>query len=103
MALKLNSAGYQTSIVFDGEEALAVLSKETFDLIILDLIMPKTDGFAVLTFLNKSGINIPVVVSSNLSQSEDLEKAKKLGAVDFFVKSNVTLVDIVDKVKQYLQ
>lgn len=103
MSLKLNSAGYQTTAVFSGEEALAVLAKQSFDLIILDLLMPKVDGFAVLAHLNKSGIKTPVIVASNLAQKEDIEKAKGLGAVDYFVKSDVTLVEMVNKVKQYLQ
>lgn len=103
MSLKLNSAGYQTSTVFSGEEALATLSREHFDLILLDLMMTKKDGFYVLSQLNKLGIKIPVIVASNLAQKEDIEKAKKLGAVDYFVKSDVTLVEMVNKVKQYLQ
>lgn len=103
ISLKLNSAGYATTTVFSGDEAIAILSKEVFDLIILDLVMPKVDGFSVLTSLNKSGSKIPVIVSSNLSQTEDIEKAKKLGAIDYFVKSDITLVEVVNKVKQYLQ
>ncbi|MDD5416178.1 MAG: response regulator [Candidatus Daviesbacteria bacterium] len=102
MSLKLNSAGYSTSTVFSGEEALAAVSKEHFDLIILDLMMTKKDGFYVLSELNKLGIKTPVVVASNLSQKEDVEKAKKLGVVDYLVKSDVTLVEMVDRVKQYI-
>ncbi len=103
MCLKLNSAGYQTTVCFCGEEALVILAKTSFDLIILDLLMPKGDGFSVLAHLNTSGIKTPVIVASNLSQEEDIEKAKKLGAVDYFIKSDVTLVEMVNKVKQYLQ
>lgn len=102
MSLKLNSAGYQTTAAFSGEEALVVLSKESFDLIILDLLMPKGDGFYVLSQLNKAGNKTPVIVASNLSQQEDVEKAIKLGAEGYFVKSDVTLVEMVEKVKQYL-
>ncbi len=103
LSLKLNSAGYLTTTVFNGEEALSILSKDHFDLIILDLVMPKKDGFFILSELNRLGIKTPVVVSSNLSQKEDVDKAKALGAVDYFVKSDITLVDVVAKVKQYLQ
>lgn len=103
MGLKLNSAGYATTTVFSGEEALAILAKEGFDLIILDLVMSKVDGFGVLLKLNEKGIKTPVIVASNLSQREDMEKAKKLGAVDYFVKSDITLVEIVNKVKRHLQ
>ena len=103
MSLKLSSAGYQTSVSFDGEQALEILSKESFDLIILDLVMPKKDGYFVLSELKRLNIKIPVIVASNLGQQEDIEKAKKLGAVDYFVKSDITLVEMVNKVKQYLQ
>lgn len=102
MSLKLNSAGYQTVVLFDGEQALGVLSKESFDLIILDLVMPNKDGYFVLTELKRLNTKIPVIVASNLGQEEDIKKAKKLGALDYFVKSDVTLVEMVNKVKQYL-
>ncbi len=103
LSLKLNSAGYQTVVAFDGEQALTALQKDKFDLIILDLLMSGKDGFWVLAELQKIGNKTPVVVSSNLSQKEDVDKAKALGAVDYFVKSDITLVDVVAKVKQYLQ
>jgi len=102
MSLKLNSAGYLTTPVFGGEEALIAIQKANFDLIILDLIMPKIDGIQVLSELKKAGIKTPVIVASNLSQREDIEKAKKLGAVDYFIKSDVTLAEMVGIVKQYL-
>ena len=103
LSLKLNSTGYSTTACFCGEEAVVILAKASFDLIILDLLMPNGDGFFVLAYLNKLGIKTPVIVASNLFQGEDIEKAKKLGVVDYFVKSDVTLVEIVDKIKQYLQ
>lgn len=103
LSLKLNSVGFKTVIVFDGEEALAALNKQPFDLIILDLVLPKKDGFYVLSELKKLGIKTPVIVASNLSQKEDVEKAKNLGVADYFVKSDVNLVEMVNRVKQYLQ
>lgn len=103
MSLKLNSAGYQTIVVFDGEQALAACSKEGFDLMILDLILPKKDGYFVLTEMKRLSIKMPVIVASNLGQKEDVEKARQLGAIDYFVKSDVTLEELVNRVKQYLQ
>lgn len=102
LALKLNSAGYETVVVYDGEQALKVLQKDNFNLILLDLLMPKKDGYYVLVELQKLGNKTPIVIASNLSQKEDIEKAKKLGAVDYFVKTDTTLVEMVNKVKQYL-
>lgn len=102
MSLKLNSEGYSTSTVFSGEDALSVLSKEHFDLVILDLMMDKKDGFFVLSELNRLRIKTQVLVASNLSQKEDRERAGKLGVIDYFVKSDITLVELVNKVKQHL-
>ncbi len=99
LGLKLSSVGFQTQIVADGEAAITAAQSTPFDLIILDLVMPKKDGFAVLTELKKLQIATPVIVCSNLSQEEDSQRAKSLGAKDYFIKSNTTLAQIVDKVK----
>jgi len=103
MELKLVHSGFEVQVAFDGEEALEALKKEEFDLVILDLIMPKRDGFSTLQEIKKRGIKIPVIISSNLSQEEDFKKAKELGAVDFFIKSNTPINDIVESIKKYLK
>lgn len=102
MTLKLGRAGFDTKVVFNGEEALTVLEKETFDLIILDLVMPKIDGFGVLSQLQARNIKTPVIVTSNLSQEEDKQKAKEMGAKDYFVKSDTPIVEIIDHCKKAL-
>lgn len=102
MELKLNHSGFEARAVFDGEEALEALAKEKFDLVVLDLIMPKRDGFSTLSEIKKRGIKVPVIISSNLSQEEDKEKAKNMGAIDFFIKSNTPINEIVDNIKKYL-
>jgi two-component system copper resistance phosphate regulon response regulator CusR len=93
----LNKANYITHISQDGAEALAELKQNHYDLVLLDLLMPKTDGWEVLTQLKGKGLKI--IVLSNLSQDEDIKKAKELGAVDFWVKSDIPISDIVEKVK----
>ena len=95
LGLKLRSAGFETTLVYDGEAAVEAAKKTSFDLIILDLVMPKKDGFSVLAELNRLNIAIPVIVSSNLSQDEDIKRAKELGARDYFIKSDTTLAEIV--------
>ena len=99
LSLKLRSAGFETTLVYDGESAISAARESPFDLILLDLVMPKKDGFLVLTELKKLKITTPVIVSSNLSQEEDIKRAKELGARDYFIKSNTTLAEIVEKVK----
>ena len=102
LELKLNHEGLQAEAVFNGDEAIKALKSGSFNLVLLDLVMPDTDGFSVLEEIKKMKIKTSVIVSSNLSQEEDQEKAKELGAIDYFVKSDTTLADIVDRIKQHL-
>jgi len=101
--LKLQRYGIESEIVPDGREALLRLSKEKFDLITLDLILPKMDGFDVLEEIRKKGNPVPVLVVSNLGQEEDIQRAKKLGAIDYFVKSNMQLAQIVERIRGVLK
>lgn len=101
LSLRLKKAGYDVSTVFNGEEALATLKKSPFDLVLLDLLMPGVDGWGVLTSMK--GSNVPIIITSNLSQEEDRQKAIALGALDFIIKSNATLSEIADKVDATLK
>lgn len=103
LTIKLNMAGFETKSVSDGEEALKILEKEKFDLILLDLVMPKIDGFTVLEEIAARKIKSKIVVTSNLSLEEDVQRAKKLGAVDYFVKSDVPIVEVVERIKKILK
>jgi DNA-binding response OmpR family regulator len=102
MELKLTHAGFAVKTAYDGEEALKIIEGETFDMILLDLILPKKDGFAVLTELNTKNIKTPVIVLSNLSQAEDVDRAKKMGAADYFIKSNTPISSIVEYINKIL-
>ncbi|MEI8232440.1 MAG: response regulator [bacterium] len=103
--VKFELEGFEVLICLDGVETIQALATFTPDLILLDLVMPQKDGFQVLAELkhNTSWKNIPVVVTSNLSQTSDFERAKQLGAVDFFVKSDTPINNIVEKVRNYLK
>ena len=100
--LKLGRAGFESEIAFDGVDALAVLARKKFDLIILDLVMPRMDGFELLAELKNKKINTPVIVTTNLSQDEDEKRARDLGAIDYFVKSETPIANIVEHVKKVL-
>ena len=102
LELKLTHEGFDTKAVFNGIEAIKVLKSEKFALVLLDLVMPQQDGFKVLEEIKQLNLKTPVIVSSNLSQEEDLYRAKTLGAIDYFIKSDTTLADIVEKIKGYL-
>lgn len=103
LSLKLQSTGFMVTTAFNGVEAIDVLGKDHFDLMILDLIMPRMDGFAVLKKLKEKQIKLPIIVSSNLAQAEDIERAKALGAEHYFIKSNVSLNEIIDNIKKILE
>ncbi len=99
LELKLTHEGYDVTIATDGAEALKIANAEKFVMILLDLIMPNLDGFAFLEQMKKK---TPVIVLSNLGQDEDKERAKSLGAVAYFVKSNTPITEIIAKVKSII-
>jgi DNA-binding response OmpR family regulator len=102
--VKLTKSSYEVKIVVDGEETLQVLKNYIPDLIILDLIMPKKDGFAVLEEIkkNESLKKIPCIVASNLGQKEDIDRAKGLGADDYIIKTDLTMGGLLDKIKSFI-
>ncbi len=102
LQLKLRKLGFEVEIVANGEEGLALLGKRKFNLILTDLMMPKMDGFGVLEALKAKADLTPTLVLTNLSQVEDEQRAKALGAKGFFVKSNTPLAAIVTAVQQFL-
>lgn len=93
---RLLAEGYEVLSAKDGEEALALATKERPDLIISDVMMPKISGFDMLDLLRSTpGIeDTKVVMMTALSQAEDKARAEKLGADKYLVKSQVTLEDV---------
>ncbi len=86
---KLQQEGMEVEMASDGDEGLKKADEIKPDIILLDIIMPKKDGFDVLQSLSQNATlkKIPVIVFSTLGQESDVEKAKKLGAVDYINKS----------------
>jgi CheY-like chemotaxis protein len=86
---KLSEKGYQVELAGDGEEGLNKIKTSKPDVLLLDIVMPKKDGFEVLESLNRDGLTkkIPIIVFSTLGQESDMEKAKQLGARDYINKS----------------
>lgn len=103
--IKFSKAGYEIKIASDGQDAIDSLETFTPDVILLDLIMPVKDGFAVLEELKKNDKwkNIPVLVASNLGQKEDIDKSMALGAADYIVKSQMPINDILVKINNVLR
>lgn len=92
------------STASDGEKGEKLIMEQVPDLVLLDIIMPKKNGFEVLEAIKKNPATktIPVIMLSNLGQQGDIDQAKKLGAVDYYVKVDMEVSDIVEKVKNFL-
>ena len=100
----LESEGYSVDTAVDGGEALERIKKSKPNIILLDLLMPKKDGFYVLAEVKKNPEwkLIPIIVLSNLGGDENIKKALEMGADDYFVKSQHPIEEVVEKVKGYL-
>ena len=101
----LRHHGFTVITAPDGEEALRLAQCEVPDLVLLDLIMPKLHGFEVLKALKSDPATsqIPVIVFSNLGQESDSRMAHELGALDYWVKSNLGLEDLAGRLELLLR
>ena len=100
----LKQKGYTVITAADGEEALRVARSEPLDLILLDLIMPKLNGFQVLNALKKDAPTalIPIIILSNLGQDRDVQQAMEAGATAYFIKADLSLQALVQRVDEAL-
>ena len=100
----LKTAGYEPTPAYDGEEAVAKSKESPPDLLLLDIMMPKLDGISVLWELkaNPQTAKIPVVVLTNIGDVETISKIVEAGAVDYLLKSDQSVDDIIQKVKDVL-
>jgi DNA-binding response OmpR family regulator len=101
----IQQEGFETESAFDGEEGLAKARSFGPDLILLDIILPKKDGFELLSEIKKDEAtkNIPVLVLTNLEEVNNIQKALDLGANSYLVKSDFSLKEVVEKVKAILK
>lgn len=90
---------------YDGEEAIRLAKDKLPDLILLDIILPKKDGYEVLDCLklDEKTQKIPIVLLTNLESAENIQKAFEKGATTYLVKANYRLEDIVKKIKEILE
>lgn len=100
---ELEDAGFNVLQAFDGEEGLKLATKKKSDLILLDIFMPKKNGFEVLKELKDSSVtrNIPVMILTMLGGDEDIKKGLKMGADDYIVKSQHSVSEIIEKIKDF--
>ena len=101
---RLVEDGYQVFTAHNGRDGFSLVGSKKPDLILLDIIMPDVDGYEMLQELktNKNTKNTPVIIFSNLSQREEIEKGLKLGASDFIIKTSVTPSQMAQKVEEFL-
>ncbi len=101
---KLKAHGYEVLVARDGEEGLRLIKAEGPDLIIMDLVMPKMDGFMVMEEIQKDeGLKkIPLIVISNSGQPVELGRVKDLGAKDWLIKTEFNPQELVEKIKNQL-
>ena len=102
--VKFNNEGFDIVKALDGAEGLEKSKTVNPDFILLDIIMPKMDGFSVLTALkeDEKTKNVPVLLLTNLGQDEDVARGKELGAVGYLVKANITPSEVVESVKKHI-
>ncbi|MCX6785437.1 MAG: response regulator [Candidatus Komeilibacteria bacterium] len=102
---KFKNEGYQIRKALDGETGLKMAQEAKPDIILLDIIMPKLDGFSVLKRLKADSKlkNVPVILLTNLGQDEDVKKGQTLGVAGYLVKANLTPIEVVNKVKELLK
>jgi len=105
IARKLNQQKCKLLFTRTGEEALEVLEKDQPDIILLDLLLPGISGFEVLEYIKKSDKlkHIPVIILSNFTQNNEIERTKALGASRFLTKATVILDDIVKEIQDVLK
>jgi DNA-binding response OmpR family regulator len=103
-ATKFEKEDFQVLSAEDGEKGLRLATQEGPDIILLDIILPKMDGFEVLKKLKsqKETKDTPVLLLTNLSQQDDSKKGLSLGADDYLVKAHFMPSEVVEKVKKYL-
>ncbi|MEI6597108.1 MAG: response regulator [bacterium] len=99
---KFKLEGFEVQVAVNGEEGLEKIKAWQPDLILLDIIMPKMNGYEVMENLQKNDNKIPIIIISNSGQDVELEKIKKLGAIDYIIKTQINPEEVVAKAKNVL-
>lgn len=102
---KFELEGFETFTAEDGEKGYKTAKEKKPDIILLDILLPKLDGFEVLKKLKKGADtkSIPVILLTNLSQKNDVQKGLDLGAVDYLIKAHFMPSEVVSKVNKYVK
>ncbi len=103
-ASKLQSDDLEVITASDGEKALEIMKEKEIDLVILDILMPKKDGFQVLIEIRSDPKTkkIPVIMLTNLGETEEIKEAKKLGANEYIIKAHMMPSEVLEVVHKYV-
>jgi DNA-binding response OmpR family regulator len=103
--MKFEHEGYEVELAYDGESGIELAKKVKPDLVLLDLVLPKMDGYAVLRALraDEKTKDLKIYVLSNLGQEEEIEEGFKNGANGYLIKANVTPAQLVESVEKILR
>ncbi len=101
---KLNLLGYEVQVAENGEECLACLARTLPDILLLDVVMPKKDGFEVLSQLRREEKtkNMKVLLLTNLGQRPDIQRGIGLGADGYVIKAHFTPSEVVERIENVL-
>jgi DNA-binding response OmpR family regulator len=106
---KLKDSGFEVEVAKDGEIALDLLKKGNFDLMLLDIVLPRIDGWKVLEEIEqmkkekKELEKMKIVVWSNLGERKDIKKGISLGATSYLIKANFTPSEVVKEIERLLK
>src|SRR3989339_523101 len=103
---KLELEGFKVTVATDGEKGLKMIQTKTPDLVLLDILLPKLDGFAILETVKQTDSavkDLPIILLTNLGQNEEVQKGLKLGAADYLIKAHFKPAEVVEKIKKILQ
>ena len=101
LSSELSSSGYEVATASDGDEAITVIQNKKFDLVLLDIKMPKIDGFEVLKFIKKNYPAMKVIMLTGFADLKNAIESKKHGAEDF-VSKPYDLVDLLTTIERVL-
>jgi DNA-binding response OmpR family regulator len=106
---KLKDSGFKVEVAKDGEKALEILKEKNFDLMLLDIVLPRIDGWKILEELRemkkekKDLEKMKIVIWSNLGEKEDIKKGLSLGATSYLIKANFTPSEVVREIEKLLK
>ena len=101
--MNITQEDWDVHLVTDGAQAIAAMEERMPDFLLLDLLMPKVDGFQVLEHMKEKGYSFPTFILSNLSQEIDEQRARDLGATEFFVKSELDVDELQATMRNAMQ